>query len=97
MGNADKSPIPRGSLEFMQIKCDKGGLEHLTLAPCDPISSGPGAAAGWLGSGMCTSGTSQLMRSGEDGAEQEVILGQSNDACLLRRALALYFPVASAL
>lgn len=83
MGNADKSPIPRGSLEFMQIKCDKGGLEHLALALCDPISLGPGAAPGWLGSGMCPSGTSLLMRSGEDGAEREVMLGQSNDACIL--------------
>lgn len=44
MGNADKSPVPRGSLEFMQMKCNKGSPQHLALAPCSRISLEPGGA-----------------------------------------------------
>jgi len=96
MGNADKSQIPRGSLEFMQMKCDKGSLEHPSLAPCNCISSERGGAPGWMGGGMCLwMRVWYLAFTAERGgkAEQEVILGQPSGACLLRRTLALYFPV----
>lgn len=53
MGNADKSQIPRGSLEFVQMKCDKGSLKHPSLALCNRISLEQGGAPGWIGGGMC--------------------------------------------
>lgn len=53
MGNADKSQIPRGSLEFVQMKCDKGSLKYPSLALCNHMSLEWGGAPGWIGGGMC--------------------------------------------
>lgn len=53
MGNAGKSPVPRGSLEFVQMKCDKGSLEHPSLALCNCISLEQGVAPAWIRGGMC--------------------------------------------
>lgn len=60
MGNADKSPVPRGSLEFMQMKYNKGSPGHLTLAPCCRISLEPGGLNCACGS-QCIPGILQLM------------------------------------
>lgn len=94
MGNADNSPIPRGSLEFVQMKCDKGSLEHPSLAPCSRISSQRWVVGRACG---CTSGPLQMLLSRKEESQREVIVAQPSAARLLLRAWALRFPLVSAL